>query len=154
MRQGRRLAVDVGKVRVGLAISDFHGILASALTNVPRQTSNGATVELIRTAVSEFDLLEIYVGLPLTMSGEHSASTQDAIELAKEISGGFDVPVRMIDERLTTVSATAALRSSGKNSKQGRSVIDQVAATIILEQALEAERQERGLAGVEVNHDH
>ena len=150
MQSGRRLAVDVGKVRVGLAISDFHGILASGLTNVARQPSNEATCKLILDAVADEDIVEIYVGLPLSMSGENTASTQDAIELAVSLSEMVSTPIRMVDERLTTVSATAALRSSGRNSKQGRSIIDQVAATMILEQALNQERQTGLPAGKEV----
>lgn len=150
MQAGRRLAVDVGKVRVGLAISDFHGILASGLTNVARQPSNEATCKLILDAVADEDIIEIYVGLPLSMSGEHTASTQDAIELTLTLSQMVSTPTRMVDERLTTVSATSALRSSGKNSKQGRSIIDQVAATMILEQALNQERQTGLPAGREV----
>mgnify|MGYP000001603060 FL=1 len=151
MQPGRRLAVDVGKVRVGLAISDFHGILASGLTNVARQPSNEATCKLILDALGDEEIIEIYVGLPLSMSGENTASTQDAIELAVALSEMVATPIRMVDERLTTVSATAALRSSGKNSKQGRSIIDQVAATMILEQALNQERQTGFPAGREVS---
>lgn len=150
MQSGRRLAVDVGKVRVGLAISDFHGILASGLTNVARQPSNEATCKLILEAVADEEIIEIYFGLPLSMSGENTASTQDAIELAVSLSEMVSTPIRMVDERLTTVSATAALRSSGKNSKQGRSIIDQVAATMILEQALNQERQTGLPAGREI----
>lgn len=150
MQSGRRLAVDVGKVRVGLAISDYHGILASGLANVARQPSNEATCKLILDAVADEHVIEIYVGLPLSMSGENTASTQDAIELALTLSEMVATPIRMVDERLTTVSATAALRSSGKNSKQGRSIIDQVAATMILEQALNQERQTGLQAGREV----
>lgn len=150
MQPGRRLAVDVGKVRVGLAISDFHGILASGLTNVARQSTNEETCKLILDAVAGEEIIEIYVGLPLSMAGENTASTQDAIALAVALSHQVTKPIRMIDERLTTVSATAALRSSGKSSKQGRSIIDQVAATMILEQALNQERQTGLPAGLEV----
>ena len=148
MRSGRRLAVDVGKVRVGLAISDFHGILASPLKNIARQAEDSETVKLILEAISDEELLEIYVGLPVSMSGKSTASTDDAIALAKALSSELATPVRMIDERLTTVSASAALRSSGKNSKQGRSVIDQVAATMILEQALATEKSTGTTPGV------
>jgi putative Holliday junction resolvase len=140
VRSGRRLAVDVGKVRVGLAISDFHGILASPLQNVARQTDDNETIRLISAATEDQDLLEIYVGLPVSMSGSATASTDDAVALANLLAAATDVPVRMIDERLTTVSASAALRSSGKNSKDGRKVIDQIAATMILEQALAIEK--------------
>ena len=148
MRSGRRLAVDVGKVRVGLAISDFHGILASPLQNVARQSENAATVQLILAAVKDEDIIEIYVGLPVSMSGTASASTQDALSLAIELEQATSVPVRMIDERLTTVSASAALRSSGKNSKDGRKVIDQIAATLILEQALSIEKNTERAPGI------
>jgi putative Holliday junction resolvase len=152
VRPGRRLAVDVGKVRVGLSISDYHGILASPLTNVSRLADDIETAKAILTAVAGEELVEIYVGLPLTMSGTHSASTSDAIALAKALASVSETPVRMIDERLTTVSASAALRASGKNSKSGRGVIDQVAATEILEQALSFERNNSELAGQEISH--
>jgi putative Holliday junction resolvase len=147
VRPGRRLAVDVGKVRVGLAISDFHGILASPLQNVARQAENDETVKLILEAVADEDILEIYVGLPVSMSGNSSASTEDAVGLAKSLELAATAPVRMIDERLTTVSASAALRSSGKNSKDGRKVIDQIAATMILEQALSMEKNSGNAPG-------
>ena len=140
MRSGRRLAVDVGKVRVGLAISDFHGILASPLQNVARQADDSETIRLILAATEDQDLLEVYVGLPISMSGNATASTDDAVLIANLLASAIEVPVRMIDERLTTVSASAALRSSGKNSKDGRKVIDQIAATMILEQALAIEK--------------
>jgi putative holliday junction resolvase len=147
VRSGRRLAVDVGKVRVGLAISDFHGILASPLQNVARQVDDIETAKLILEAIGDEDIIEIYVGLPVGMSGNSTASTDDAVALATELSKSITTPVRMIDERLTTVSASAALRSSGKSSKDGRKVIDQIAATMILEQALATEKSTDRLPG-------
>ena len=150
MRSGRRLAVDVGKVRVGLAISDFHGILASPLQNVARQADDSETIRLILAATEDQDLLEVYVGLPVSMSGNATASTDDAVLIANLLASSIEVPVRMIDERLTTVSASAALRSSGKNSKDGRKVIDQIAATMILEQALAIEKNTGREPGIEL----
>lgn len=149
MRQGRRLAVDVGKVRVGLAISDFHGILASPLQNIARQAEDVDTVRLVLAAIADETIIETYFGLPVSMSGKGSASTDDAVALATVFAAASNIPVRMIDERLTTVSAGSALRSSGKNSKDGRKVIDQIAATLILEQALAMEKnlgQQPGVA--------
>ena len=140
MRQGRRLAVDVGKVRVGLAISDFHGILASPLQNIARQAEDSETIGLVLEAIADESVIEAYFGLPVSMSGNSSASTADAVSLARAFAKATTIPVRMIDERLTTVSATSALRSSGKNSKDGRKFIDQIAATMILEQALAMEK--------------
>ena len=148
MRTGRRLAIDVGKVRIGLAISDLHGILASGLTNVSRAKTLELTCEAIQLAIADEDLLEIYVGLPLSMSGGHSASTADAIEVARALAERTSIPIRMIDERLSTVSATTSLRASGRDSKSGRKVIDQIAATIILEQAMAIEKQTGEVAGL------
>lgn len=148
MRSGRRLAVDVGKVRVGLAVSDFHGILASPLQNVARQSDDSQTVSSMLEAIAEDTIIEAYFGLPVSMSGNSSASTEDAIALASAFEAASKIPVRMIDERLTTVSAAAALRSSGKNSKVGRKVIDQIAATMILEQALAIEKSSGKQPGV------
>jgi putative transcription antitermination factor YqgF len=98
------------------------------------------TVGLVLDAIADENILEAYFGLPVSMSGSSSASTADAITLARAFAKASTIPVRMIDERLTTVSATSALRSSGKNSKGGRKVIDQIAATMILEQALAMEK--------------
>jgi putative Holliday junction resolvase len=148
VRSGRRLAVDVGKVRVGLALSDFHGILASPLQNVARQPEDQATIALFIDAIRDEDILEIYVGLPVSLSGNSTASTDDAISIATALQSATSAPVRMIDERMTTVSATAALRSSGKNSKDGRKVVDQIAATLILEQALAMEKNSDRVPGL------
>jgi putative Holliday junction resolvase len=84
--------------------------------------------------------IEIYVGLPVSMSGDFSASTFDAILIAQKIAALQTSDVRLIDERLTTVTASSALRSSGRDSKSGRKIIDQIAATVILEQALSFEK--------------
>ena len=145
MRSGRRLAIDVGKARIGVAVCDFHGILASGLATVARQPELEDTVALILKTIelNEIelaDVLEIYVGLPTNLKGDDTASTKDALLVASALAQVVAIQVRMVDERLTTVSATAALRSSGVNSKKGRSVIDQVAATLILEQALSVEK--------------
>lgn len=140
MRKGRRLAVDVGKARVGLAISDQDGILASPFETVSRAATLDQTVKAILDAVSDYLFLECYVGLPLSMAGKQTPSTQDAIDLAFALAAACDFPVRFIDERLTTVSASANLRLAGKNAKNSRSVIDQEAAAIILETALAAEK--------------
>jgi putative Holliday junction resolvase len=150
VRSGRRLAVDVGKVRVGLAISDFHGILASPLQNVARQADDSETIKLIQQAISDEEIIEIYVGLPVSMAGKATSSTDDALAIAELLAQSVSIPVRLVDERLTTVSASAALRSSGKNSKDGRKVIDQVAATMILEQALAIEKNSGRQPGIEI----
>ncbi len=145
MRSGRRLAIDVGKARVGLAICDFHGILASGLATVARQPDLNETAALIFKTVRDEgielnEIVEIYVGLPTNLKGQDTESTRDALAVAFALQKIGTTDIRLVDERLTTVSATAALRSSGVNSKKGRSFIDQVAATLILEQALAVEK--------------
>ena len=148
MRTGRRLEIDVGKVRVGLAISDFHGILASPLTTIPRD-SLSESLEALFNSVEEFeDLLEIYVGLPINMKGEMTSSTQDALSLANQIASATKVPVRLIDERLTTSLSNQQLRSLGKSQKDARSSIDQMAAVAILEYAFQVEANSNAAPGI------
>lgn len=140
MRSGRRLAIDFGKARIGVAISDAYAILASGLETIPRAKSPAADIDRILQLVIENEVIEIYVGLPISLNGMENASTSDAIVLARAIAEKTNVPLRFIDERLTTVTAANALKTSGRNAKSGRAIIDQIAAAVILEQALEIER--------------
>ena len=140
MRSGRRLAIDVGKVRVGVAASDFHAILASGLETVARGADLEQCLNRIAALVNEIDPIEIYVGLPVSMSGKHSASTEDAIDFARQLSSLIEPEIRFIDERMSTLTAASALKMSGRDSKSGRQIIDQIAATVILEQAIELEK--------------
>jgi len=145
MRPGRRLAIDVGKARIGVAICDTHGILASGVATVARQPDLAESARLIIATVEQNDIemndvLEVYVGLPTNLKGQGTESTRDALSVARALSMLVSAEVRLVDERLTTVSAAAALRSSGVSSKKGRGFIDQIAATLILEQALAVEK--------------
>ena len=140
MRSGVRLGVDVGKVRVGLARSDRDGLLATPVETVQRRGNDLApVVARIAQVAAELGAIELVVGLPLALSGRDTASTGDARMVADRLAEG-PLPVRLIDERLTTVSAQAALHASGRNTRGSRSVIDQVAAVILLQHALDAER--------------
>jgi putative Holliday junction resolvase len=137
MRSGVRLGVDVGTVRIGVARSDFHGILATPVETVPR--GDGDIARILALA-AEIDAFELIVGLPLSLAGRATASTDDATGFAARLAASTELPVRLVDERLSTVSAQSALRSAGRSSKQSRSVIDQVAAVIIVQHALDFER--------------
>lgn len=137
MRPGVRLGVDVGKVRIGVANSDPHGMLATPVATVAR--GEGDVARILAEAV-ERGAVEIVVGLPLALSGGDSASTQDARDFASRVARATATPVRLVDERLSTVSANRAMRATGRSTKKSRSVIDQVAAVIILQHALDAER--------------
>ena len=146
LRTGRRLAVDVGRVRIGLAISDMHAILASPLSTVSRAESlNESVLSVLKTASEVGELLEIYVGIPINLQGEATQSTQDAVEFAQALEDVSQVDVRLIDERLTTSMANNQLKQIGKSQKDARTTIDQMAAVAILEFALSLERN-KGLA--------
>lgn len=150
MRHGVRLGVDVGKVRIGLASSDPSGLLAVPVATVPRGDGD---VAIILTEAAERSAVEIIVGLPLALSGNDSASTQDARDFAGALAQASGITVRMVDERMSTVSATRALRATGRNAKKSRPVIDQVAAVIILQHALDVERSGGLPPGVPVDPD-
>ncbi|MDH6180992.1 putative Holliday junction resolvase [Microbacteriaceae bacterium SG_E_30_P1] len=137
MRSGVRLGVDVGTARIGVARSDLHGMLATPVETVPRGAGD---VERIAAIVAETECMEMIVGLPIALSGNETASTADAREFAGRLADLGVATVRVVDERLSTVSAHAALRSSGRREKGSRSVVDQVAAVIILQHALDSER--------------
>ena len=137
MRPGVRLGVDVGTARIGIARSDPHGMLATPVETVPRGPGD---LDRIREIALEVEAMEIVVGLPLALSGRETASTDDARGFAQRIASAALAPVRLVDERLSTVSAAGALRQAGRDARSSRSVIDQVAAVIILQDALDAER--------------
>jgi putative Holliday junction resolvase len=148
MRSGVRVGVDVGKARIGVARTDFHGMLATPVETVARGQGD---VERILAIAVELDAMELVVGLPLSMAGTHTASTDDAVGFATRLARASATPVRMVDERLSTVSAQAALHASGRNTKNSRSVIDQVAAVIIVQHALDFERTAGTPPGVVVD---
>ncbi|MBW9108628.1 Holliday junction resolvase RuvX [Microbacterium trichothecenolyticum] len=136
-RRGTRLGIDVGKARVGVAKCDPDGLLATPVETVPR---DDASVTRIVALSDEYSAVELYVGLPLNMRGEDTASTQDARDFAAALAAASGLPVRLVDERLSTVSAHAALRSSGRTQRSSRNIVDQVAAVVLLQQALDVEK--------------
>ncbi len=139
----------MGQARIGLAISDFHAILASPLLTVSRAESLEESVALVLAAGSESgDLLEIYVGIPINLKGESTASTKDAFEFAQLLQGETNVPVLLIDERLTTSIANQQLKEIGKSQRDARSTIDQMAAVAILEYAFQVETNTGNQPGV------
>lgn len=136
-RRGVRLGVDVGKARVGVARCDRDGLLAVPVETVPRTDAAAARIGEL---AAEYDAFEILVGLPIGLSGQETASTADARDFAHAVHAIAGRPVRMVDERLSTVSAHAALRSSGRSQRSSRSIVDQVAAVVLLQQAIDVEK--------------
>ncbi|WES65451.1 Holliday junction resolvase RuvX [Microbacter sp. GSS18] len=143
-RRGVRLGVDVGRARVGVARCDPDGLLATPLETVPRNDEATARVAAL---ADEHDALEILVGLPVNLRGEDTASTVDAREFAAALQAASGRTVRLVDERLSTVSAHAALRDAGRTQRRSRSIVDQVAAVVLLQQALDVEKSSGKPAG-------
>jgi putative Holliday junction resolvase len=135
MRLGRRLGVDYGSVRVGLAICDPHGLLATPYETLTTLTS----VNEILRIVKEEEVLEIVLGLPKHLNGNEGTSADLVRAFAEELRV-CAIPIRLVDERSTTVSAASQLRQSGRTAKNSKSIIDQATAVIILQGALDAER--------------
>jgi putative holliday junction resolvase len=135
--------VDVGTVRIGVASSDPDGILATPVETVRRDRS-GKHVRRLAQLAAELEAVEIVVGLPRTLADRTGSSAQDAIELAETLARRVaPVPVRLADERLTTVSAQRSLREAGVRAKEQRAVIDQAAAVAILQSWLDQRRGAR-----------
>lgn len=139
-KHGRILGVDVGTARVGLALSDPTGTLASPLETL-RRAKNRSDLDRLAALVVEHEVTEVVVGEPVHLSGASGASAQDANNYAQELADRIpDVPVILIDERLSTVTAASHLREGGIDSRKQRPVIDQAAAVVILQQFLDSRR--------------
>ncbi|MEU7039663.1 Holliday junction resolvase RuvX [Streptomyces varsoviensis] len=140
MRRGRRIAVDVGDARIGVASCDPDGVLATPVETVPGRDLPAAYRRLV-AIVNEYEPIEVVLGLPRSLKGGEGPAAAKVRAFARELAGRVaPVPIRLVDERMTTVTAAQGLRASGVNAKKGRSVVDQAAAVIILQNALETER--------------
>ncbi|WUD76423.1 Holliday junction resolvase RuvX [Streptomyces sp. NBC_00510] len=140
MRRGRRIAIDVGDARIGVASCDPDGLIATPVETVPGRDVPAAR-RRIAQIIEEYEPIEVLVGLPRSLSGREGPAAAKAREFAQDVAKIISpVPVRLVDERMTTVTATQGLRASGVKAKKGRSVVDQAAAVVILQSALETER--------------
>ena len=149
-RTGVRVGIDVGSVRVGLAASDPSGLLATPVRTVARDVDAAAPdsdvdvpadIEEVAAFVAEASALEVVVGLPRTLAGDEGPAAVLARQYARRLAVRVaPVPVRLVDERLTTVDAHRSLRESGVAGRRQRAVVDQAAAVLILQAALDAER--------------
>jgi putative holliday junction resolvase len=138
LRAGVRLAVDVGSVRIGVARCDGDGRLASPLTMIPRGRGD---LDAIAGLAGADDVIEVIVGLPIGLSGREGQAAASARRFAAALAGRVaPVPVRLVDERFTTVIAHDALRQSGSDSRARRPRVDSAAAALLLQGALDLER--------------
>ena len=154
MRRGRRIAVDVGDARIGVASCDPDGVLATPVETVPGRDVPAAHRRL-KAIVEEYEPLEVVVGLPRSLNGGEGPAAAKVRAFAQEMAKSIaPVGVRLVDERMSTVTATQGLRASGVRSKKGRSVVDQAAAVVILQSALETERASGAASGRERRSGH
>lgn len=135
---GVMLGVDVGEVRVGLAASDPRGVLAHPVATLARDQESGTDLDRIVEEAREREAVLVVVGLPRSLSGEEGVAAQRARQYAVALQRRLQVPVRLWDERLTTVDAHRSLRESGVKGRDQRGIVDQAAATLILQGAIEA----------------
>lgn len=144
-RPGVRLGIDVGTARVGVARCDRDGLLAVPVETVARSE---AAPRRVAELADEYGAFELLVGLPISLSGNETASTADARAFAAALQAASALPVRLVDERLSTVSAHAVLRESGRSQRSSRRIVDQVAAVVLLQQAVDVEKSTGTPAGV------
>lgn len=144
MRSGKRLAIDVGSVRIGVASCDPDGVLATPLATVRRGRGD---LDEIATLCAGQSAMEIVVGLPTSLSGKAGNAAAQARAFAAELAGRVPVPVRLVDERFTTTIAHSRLAAGGRDARQRRGSVDKAAAALLLQSALDAERQTGDPAG-------
>jgi putative Holliday junction resolvase len=146
MSSGVRLGVDVGSVRVGVAISDPHGILATPVGTFARDGRSAAVLDRIAALVDENNVVEVVVGLPRSLSGREGPAELAARDFARRLQPRIGVPIVFVDERFTSVTANRILAERGVRGRKARATVDQVAAVQILQQHLDI-RRSRGDAG-------
>lgn len=140
--RGRRLGVDVGAVRVGVALSDPDPVLASPLITLTRDAETGADLRELVNLVAEHAIVEVVVGLPRTLADRHGPAAEIAQAYAEDLAGRIaPVPVRLADERLTTVTAARVLAQRGVRGRKQRAVVDQAAAVEILQTWLDTRKR-------------
>jgi len=139
MQRGRRIAFDYGDVRIGVAVSDPDSILSSPLTTL--KATDKRLIQQISQMLSDIEPVLIYVGRPALLSGNDGSATEKATEFVALLSTITQVPIEMIDERMSTISAARNLRDAGRNAKDSKNAIDMAAAVAILNFALDIEKR-------------
>lgn len=138
MRPGVRLALDWGRARIGVAASDRDGLLAFPVETI---AAGPGAVARVQELVAEYEPLEVLLGLPRNLAGQEGPAAVAMREVAADLVAALpQVTLRLVDERMTTVTASRQLSSAGRDAKKQRRVIDQAAAVALLETALQAER--------------
>jgi putative Holliday junction resolvase len=138
MERGRRIAFDYGDARIGVAASDQDSILVSPITTLA--TSSRNLFKQIAEIFEEVDPIAVYVGKPTNLNGLDSTATSKVLNFVEDLKKITEIPIRLVDERMSTVSASRFLREAGLDSKKSKSIIDMAAAVGILEFAITMEK--------------
>lgn len=136
LERGRRLGIDVGSVRVGVAICDPDGLIATPLITLPANSALASIVDLI----AEYEIKEVVIGLPKHLKGSEGASAVTARDFGEQLRGSVEIPIAFVDERLTSKSAAFGLSATGVKTKDQRGLVDQIAAATILQLYLDGKR--------------
>jgi len=147
VRQGRRIALDIGKARIGVAISDQYAIISSPQPYISRDENS---VETVRSMIDANSAIGVFIGLPLNLHSKITESTNDCLTFARQLQDKVSIEVRLVDERFTTTLASDSLRRAGKNSRDQKEFIDSAAAAVILDTALNHEKATGLAAGIRV----
>jgi putative Holliday junction resolvase len=142
---GRVVGIDLGSRRIGVAVTDSAQLVATAATVVPRSGNRGADHRALAQLVADYDAVGVVVGLPVSLSGRIGPAAAAVLEEVEELRGALPVRVETVDERLTTQAAARGLRAAGRRAHQLRPVIDQAAATVLLQTWVERRRQAAGI---------
>jgi len=145
-----RLGIDLGDARIGVARSDPAGLIATPVETVARGAGD---LQRLPVLVAEHEAVEVVLGLPRSLSGGEGPAAAKVREFARSLADALRVPVRLCDERLSTVTAEAVLRDQGRKGRRRRAVVDQAAAVVILQSALDTERSSGNPPGETVAHD-
>ena len=138
MSFGRRLGIDYGQARVGVAICDVDGMVATPLATLKNSPKLFAEISKL---IEEYQPSGIYLGKPLHLSGVEGATVELVAAFAQRLSESFDIPITYVDERLTSGHAEKLLKVAGKNSRESKGLIDQLAAVAILELGIQIEKR-------------
>ncbi|WP_338747838.1 Holliday junction resolvase RuvX [Janibacter alittae] len=156
MRTGTRLGIDVGDARVGVSTSDPSGLLATPVETVARDLEHDGDIDRVVELAVELSVIEVVVGLPRSLDGGEGPAARSVRDWAQSLRSALhgapigNTPIRLVDERLSTVDAHRGLRDSGVAGRNHRQVVDQAAAVLILQTALDTERATGGPPGERV----
>ena len=137
---GRLLGLDLGSRRIGVAVTDHSQVVATGVEALPRSGDRRGDHAAVARLVEEYEAVGVVVGVPLSLSGAEGPAAKYVLEEVSELRSTLNVEIATVDERLTTVAASGALRAAGRSSRRQRDVIDQTAAAMILQSYVDAQR--------------